>query len=129
MSAKHIHIYHVGTDVSTQRTHNYCLAVNVDFTTSELRDIYCCRMSEGIFCIRNICHHQGTHLNKSAADTDTDFNMIHDFNYTRRYLTTIAACRAWKKSIRMLHDERKVNLRATLVQWTIDNNKYITSWQ
>ena len=121
MSAKRIHIYHLGTDVLTQRTHNYCLAVNVDFTTSELRAIYCCRMSKGIFGISNICNHQGTHLHKSAADTDTDFNMIHDYNWTRRDPTTIAACRTWQKSIRLLHDERKVNLRAPLGQWTSNN--------
>ena len=47
--------------------------------------------------------------------------MIHDYNWTRRDHTTIAACMTWKKSIGMLHDERKFNLRVPLRQWTIDN--------
>ena len=41
MSAEHIYIYHLGEDVSTQRTHDACLmsylVLNEDFTISELR--------------------------------------------------------------------------------------------
>ena len=88
ISSKHIHIYHLGTHLSTHRTHYALLvshlALNVDLNTSELWAINCCRMSKGIFFIRNIFNHQGTHLQKSAVDTDTTFNFIHDLNCPRK---------------------------------------------
>ena len=82
-------------------------------------------MSEGIFFIRYICNHQGTNFQQSTTDTDTTFNQIHDFNWHRKHRTTIAAWRMWKKAIITLCDESKVKLRSLLVQWTLDNNKYI----
>ena len=82
-------------------------------------------MSKGIFFLINICDHQGTHDQQSETDTDTAFNMIHDFNWTRKHQTTVASWRMWKKAIITLCDEITVKLRSLLVQWTLDNNKYI----
>ena len=133
MSAKHIHIYHLGTDVSTQRTPDAWLmshlVLNYGFSTSEIWAINHCRMSKEIFFMRDIFNHQGIHLHKSAADTDTTFNLIHDFNWPRRHHTTIAAWSTWKKSIRTSCIESKVNLRAPLGKWTPNDNKYITFWK
>ena len=59
-------------------------------TTSDLCDINICLRSKVIFFINNICNHQCTHIQKSVEDTDTTFNMIHDFNWPRRHHTKIA---------------------------------------
>ena len=37
--------------------------------------------------------------------------------------------RLYKKEVRTLCDESKINLHSLLEQWTLDDNKYITSWQ
>ena len=93
MSANHIHISQLGTDVSTKRTYHACimthLAQNGDLATSELRDINLCRMSKGILFLSNIYNHQGTRLYKSAVNTDRTCNLIHDFNWPRRHHTKI----------------------------------------
>ena len=84
MSSNHIHISHLGKYVLTHRMYDAYLmtqlALNGYFTTSEIHDINCCLMSKGILFISNMCNHQGTHIHKSAANADTTFNMIHDFN-------------------------------------------------
>ena len=59
------------------------------------------------------------------ADTETTFNTINDFIWTRKYQTTISAWETWKKAIMTLCDESKINLNAPLGQWTLDDNKYI----
>ena len=59
------------------------------------------------------------------ADTETTFNTINDFIWTRKYQTTISAWETWKKEIMTLCDESKINLNAPLGQWTLDDNKYI----
>ena len=61
--------------------------------------------------------------------TDTKFNVIHDFNFTRKHHTTISACRIGKKANRTLCDESKVKLHVPLGQCTLDNNIYIKTWQ
>ena len=55
--------------------------------------------------------------------------MIHDFNLSRKKYTTTAEWRTWKKSMGTLCDERKNKLQKPLGQWTLGDNKYITSWQ
>ena len=94
ISTNHISIYQLITEVSTQRTDDACimshLALQGNFTTSELPAINRCGMSKGIFFISNIRNHQVTHLKQSEIDTVTGFNMIHDFNYPRKHHTTIA---------------------------------------
>ena len=86
-------------------------------------------MSNGIFFIGNVCNHQGTHLQQSATDTDTTFNIIHDFNCPRKHHRAIAAWRMWKKAIITLCDESKVKVRSPLGKWTLDKNKYMKNWQ
>ena len=86
-------------------------------------------MSKGIFFIRNKCNHQGTHLQKSAADTDTTFNTIHDLNWPRRHNKTISSWRTCRKALITLCDESKSKLCAPLGQCTLENNKYITYWK
>ena len=86
-------------------------------------------MPKGKFFMRYICNHKGTHIQKSEADTDTNLHLIHDFNWPSIHQTTIAAFRKWKKYIIKLCEESKVNLPALLGKWTLDGNKYITSWQ
>ena len=131
MSANNIHIYHLGTDALTKRTHGACLmsqlALKGDFTTLELWSISCCHMSKGIFFLINICDHQGTHDQQSETDTDTAFNMIHDFNWTRKHQTTVASWRMWKKAIIKLCDENKIHLRAPLGKCTLGDNQYINN--
>ena len=133
MSANHIHISHLGIYVSTQHMYYACLmthlALNGNFTTSELRAINCYCMYKGIFFISDICNHQENHLHKSSVDTDNTLNTIHYFNWPRRHHKTISEKRTWKKSIRTLFDESKVKICAPLGQWKLENNKYITSWQ
>ena len=128
-----MHIYHLRTDVSTHHTYYNCLmkhfSINGNFATSYLCAINWWRMSKGILFISDICNPQGTHIQKSVAGTDTTFNLIHYFNWHRRHHTTISAWRTCKKSIRALYDESKVKLRAPLGQWTLEDNKCITSWQ
>ena len=55
MSANHIHVSHLGTDVWKPHTYDACitthLTLNGDFTTSELRTINQFCMSKGIFFI------------------------------------------------------------------------------
>ena len=133
MSDNHIQIYLLGTDVLVQRIYDTCLmthlALNLNFTTSELRAINQYRMSKGIFFISEICNHQGTHIQKELSDTDTTFNMIHDLNWPRRHHTSISSWRTWRKELRTLCDESRPKMRAPLGQWTLDDNKYITSWK
>ena len=133
MSTNYIHISHLGTYLSTQLTHDACpmshLPLYGDFTTSELRAIKFWRVSKGIFFISDIYNHQSTHLQYSSTDNDLTFNIIHNFNWPRKNHTTIAAWRMWKKSIITIFDESKANLRASMGNFTIDNNKYIKTWQ
>ena len=133
MSHNHIHISHLVTDLSAQRTYYACimkdLALNGDLTTSDICSINRCRMSKGFFFISTICNHQGTHLQKSSADYDKIFNIIHDFNCTRRHHTTISAWRMWRKSLRNPCDESKFNLSSSLGQWRLDTKEDIISWQ
>ena len=86
VSSHHIRIYHLEIDVSTKSMQDSYLishlALNFDFTTSELQAIKFRRMSKGIFPISYICKHQGTHLHKSAANTDITFNLIHNSNWS-----------------------------------------------
>ena len=93
MSKNHVNISNLGTEVSTQLTHDYCLmshlALEGEFTVSELRAINRCRMSKGIFFISNIRNHQGTQLQKSATDNVTSLNLIQDFNWPRKHHTNI----------------------------------------
>ena len=123
MSANYIHISHLGIYISTQHTYHVCLmthlALNGNFTTSVIHAITCCHVSEGIFFISDICNHQGTHIQKSAAYTDTTFNLIHYFNCTKIHHTKISAWRTWKKSIRTSCDGIKVKLCAPLGQWIL----------
>ena len=92
MSTNQINIYHLGPEVATQCTHDDCLIKHLasegDFTTSELLAINWCRMSKDIFFISSIIHHQGTNLQQSATDKNTNFNMIHNFNWPRKTQTT-----------------------------------------
>ena len=131
MSKNHFNISNLGTEVSTQLTHDYCLmshlALEGEFTISELRAINRCRMSKGIFFISNIRNHQGTQLQKSATDNVTSLNLIQDFNWPRKHHTNILEWNIWKKSMRNLCDKSKENLRTPLGQWCLDDNKYITS--
>ena len=83
----------------------------------------------GNFFISDICNHQGTHIQKSAAYTDTTFNLIHYFNCTKIHHTKISAWRTWKKSIRTSCDGIKVKLCAPLGQWILYDHTWITSWQ
>ena len=133
MSTNQIKIHHLGTEVSTQCTHDTCLmthlSLEVDFTTSELRAINWCHMYMGIFFISDITNHQGNHLQQSATDNVTSFNVIHDFNCPRKHHTTIEEWRTRNKSMRDLCDEIKEKLRTTLVKWSLDGNTFITSWQ
>ena len=73
--------------------------------------------------------HQGTHLQKSAMDTVTIFNLLHEFNWPRKHQTTIAAWRLWEKSMITLYDESKYKLHTPLGLWRFENNKYMTYWQ
>ena len=86
-------------------------------------------MSKGILSIRDICNHQGTHLQQQETDEDTTINVIHDLKFPRKHHTTIAEWRRWKKAIRTLCDKSKVKLRAPIGKWTLDNNKYIKNRQ
>ena len=86
-------------------------------------------MSKGIFFVINICNHKGTHLQKSATDTVRTFNMIHDFNCSRKNQTKIAAYMTCNKAMITLFDESKEKLRILLGQWRLENKKYITSWK
>ena len=126
------HFSHRNRSINT--VHAWCLpyvtlSVNDDLITSELRSINCCHMSMGIFFLSGIYNHQCTHLHKSAADTDTNFNPIHDFNWPRRHHTQISEFSTWRKAIRTLFDESEVKLRVPLWKSTLDDDKYITSWQ
>ena len=80
MSTHWINIFHLGSEVSTQHMHDACLtthlAIEGDFTTSELRSINWCCMSKGILFISNISNHQGTHLQQSATYSVKNFNLI-----------------------------------------------------
>ena len=105
------------------------LASKGDFNTSEIRAINWCHMYKGIFFIRNICNHKGIYIQKSATDTVITFNMIHDFNWTRKYHTTIAAWGTWKKAMINLCDESRDKLRTLLGKWRPVDNKYIPYWQ
>ena len=105
------------------------LALKGNFNTSKLWAINWCRMSKGIFFISDIYNRHGTHLQKSATDTDTTFNIIHDFNSPRKHHTIIASRRTCKKEIITLCKESKDKLRTSLGQWRLDNNKYIPSWK
>ena len=40
-------------------------------------------MSKYIFFISDISNHQGSHLQQSATDRSTNFNLIHDLNWPR----------------------------------------------
>ena len=120
MSANHINISCLGKDVSTQRMHDTYvishLALNEDFTTSDMQAIKCCRLYKGILFIINICNHQSTHLQKSVTDTVTIFNLIHDFNCPSKHHTKIAPCRTWNKAMITLCDESKDNICPPLGQ-------------
>ena len=113
--------------------HNACLishlALKGDFSTSELLAINRCHISKGVLFISNICNHQGNHLQKLATDTFTTFDLIHDLSWPRKHHILIAAWGACKKARITLCDESKDKLRTPLVQWRLENNKYITSWQ
>ena len=126
-------ISHLGTDVSTQCMHGACLvshlALNGNFTVSELRVINHFRMYKGILFISDRCNHQCSHLHKSVEDADTTFNVIHDLDWPSRDHSTISEWGTWKKSIITLCDEIKFKLHAPLLEWTLDYNKYITYWQ
>ena len=81
MSTNQINISHLGAEVSTQRMHDASLLTHLwlegDFTTSELWAINRCRISKGVFFIFDISNHQGTHIQQSATNTVTNFNLIH----------------------------------------------------
>ena len=121
------------TVVSEQRAHDNFLishlALEGDFTTSELQAINWCCMTKGIFSISNISNHQGTNINKSVIDNFTNFNMIYDYNWTRKYQTTIAEWKTQKKEMIILCDGSKYKLRTPLGHWRLDDKKYITSRQ
>ena len=86
MSTNQINIFQLGPEVSTQRMHNARpmthLAIEGNFITSELQAINWCHVSKGILFLRNITNHQVTHLQKSATDIVTNFNMIQLFYET-----------------------------------------------
>ena len=92
ISTNKMNIANLEPEVSTQRMHDPCLmtqlALEGEFTTSELRAINRCCMSKDIFFIRNIINHQGTNLQKPATDTVTNLNRIHEFNFPRKHRTT-----------------------------------------
>ena len=90
MSANKIKIYHLGTEVATQHTHDPHLASEGDFTTSELLAINWCCICKDIFFIRDISNHQGNHLQQSATDKYTHLNLNHDFNWPRKNHSTTA---------------------------------------
>ena len=111
MSANQINISHIGQEVSTQRTHDACLITHLspegEFTTSELRDINWCRMFKGILFISNITNNLGTHIQQSATDKVTNFNLIHDLNWYSKNHTTTSEWSTWRKAIRILCNESK----------------------
>ena len=82
MSTNQINIFQLGPEVSTQRMHNARpmthLVIEGNFITSELQAINWCHMYKGILFLRNITNHQGTHLQQSATDNVTNFNLIHE---------------------------------------------------
>ena len=118
--------------LSTQRMHDTCLmshlVLEADFTTSELRAINWCRISNGITFISDICNIQCNHLQQSETDTFKNFNMIHNFNWPRKHHTTIESRRTWKITMRNLCGGSKYKLHTPLGQWILDDNKYITYW-
>ena len=63
------------------------------------------------------------------TDTVTNFNLIHDLNWPRKHHTTIAEWRTQKKAMGTLCDESKEKLHTMLEKWSLDDKKYITSWQ
>ena len=133
MSANHINMSPLGKEVSIQRMYDTCLmshlALEGDFTTSELRDIHFCHMFKGIYFMRDICNYQGNNLQQSVTDTFTTFNLIHDFNWPRKHHKKISAWGMWKKSMRTLCDESKYELHKPLGKCRLEDNKYITCWQ
>ena len=57
---------------------------------------------------------------QSETDMDKTFNLIHDLNFPRKHHPKIAAQRMWKRAIRKICDENKVNLLAPLGKWTLE---------
>ena len=67
-------------------------------------------MSKNIFFISDVCNDQGNHLQKSATDTVTTFNLIHDFNWPRKHNTTIVAWSEYNNALITLCDKSKDKL-------------------
>ena len=132
MSANQINISHLAQELLTHLTHDAYLITQLasegDSTTSELQAINRCCMSKGILFISNISNHQGTHLQQSATDKSTNFNMVHDLNWHRKNHTMTEEWRKWEKSMRTLCNEIKQKLRKLLVKFSLDDKKYKTSW-
>ena len=76
-------------------------------------------MSKCVFFVNDICNHQGTHLQQSATDNNTNFNMIHNFNWPRKTQEHYNGGRG-KKAMITLWDKSKMKLRKPLGQWIID---------
>ena len=133
MSANQINISHLAQELLTHLTHDAYLITQLasegDSTTSELQAINRCCMSKGILFISNISNHQGTHLKQSATDKSNNFNLIYDFNWPRKNHATTAELKTWMKTTKTLCNESKKKLRKPLLQWSLDDNKYITSWR
>ena len=133
MFANQINTYHLGSEAETKHTHEAWLmthpASEGNFINLEIQSINWFCVYKGIFFISDISHHQGTHLQQSATDKSTDFNLIHDFNWTRKNHATTEEWRMWGKAMKTLCDERKKKLRKSLGQSRLDGNKYITSCQ
>ena len=99
MFTNQIKISHLGPEVATQCRHDACLMTHLaskgDLVTSEIRAINRCGMSKGVFFISDISSHQGAHLQQSATDKNTNFNLINDFDSPINNHTTTAECKMW----------------------------------
>ena len=103
------------------------MPVSWHIDTSDICAIKRCRMSTGILFIGDICNHQDTHLLKSKVYCYTPFSMLYDYNWPRKKHSSIATWRKWRIAIRTLCNESKVKVLAPLIQWTLNDNKYIAS--
>ena len=121
MSDYHINIYYLVTDVSAQLTYDVCLmihlALNGEFTTSELPAINRCCLSKVILFLSKICNHQGNHRLKSAVDNDTSFSLLYDSNWPRKHHRSLESWRTWRKALQNLCNDSKVKLCAPSGKW------------